>query len=582
MRSRSGVVTRLLTALLLAAALLPAFGAPAGVAQAAEGTAEVNGVGRLVKPSAGFSFAIKVGDNGRALGALSYDDHAARLRLHATRIDSVALADGSVTIAGVGRNGKLDGQAFRLIATEARAGRPARLVFEATDAAGKPYRAESNVRIGSVRVVPAAPRGQGRASPTAAPPSPTVTATPTRTPTPVPTPTPDTSASQKTEVGYAPDAGARLTSADGAVAVEIPPGAIAEPATFSHAELAGPVTVPEARLARTWKLEAQASSDGHLIRQFVLPLSLTVRYTDADLAVLGVPAEKLQLYYQDDAGAWIRIPATVDTTARTVTAAVDHFTVFALGTGEAFETAGGAGTSFVDNFANLNAWTTSAGTGAVAGNILTANGTGGADDRFMLTNASAYTDLTYEAGVSDQSVNANHRAGIILRYSAASGGSYYFAYLNNGQVGLGKVTNGGALANVGPAPVNIGYAQGTFVWLRVVATAANLEVYTAPAASGPWTQRIVAVDATPLVSGGVGLLNDNTGTTTRAARFRDPLVTVTLPQDWSGITQQAGRPGLLWDRTTGSPHGGTGSLQLFSGNGANVGLTAQTTNNANT
>ncbi|HEV8636563.1 MAG TPA: hypothetical protein VG370_20275, partial [Chloroflexota bacterium] len=153
---------------------------------------------------------------------------------------------------------------------------------------------------------------------------------------------------------------------------------------------------------------------------------------------------------------------------------------------------------------------------------------------------------------------------------------------NNGQVGLGKVTNGGALANVGPAPVNIGYAQGTFVWVRVVATSANLEAYTAPAAGGPWTQRIVAVDATPLTSGGVGLLNDNTGTTTRAARFRDPLVTVTLPQDWSGITQQAGRPGLLWDRTAGSPHGGTGSLQLFSGNGANVGLTAQTTNNANT
>jgi len=59
------------------------------------------------------------------------------------------------------------------------------------------------------------------------------------------------------------------------------------------------------------------------------------------LTALGVAAEKLQLYYQNDDGAWIRIPATVDTTAQTVTAAVDHFTVFALGTGEAFETAGG-------------------------------------------------------------------------------------------------------------------------------------------------------------------------------------------------------------------------------------------------
>ena len=40
------------------------------------------------------------------------------------------------------------------------------------------------------------------------------------------------------------------------------------------------------------------------------------------------------------------------------------------------------------------------------------------------------------------------------------------------------------------------------------------------------------------------------------------------------------RSGVLWDKISGSAHGGTGSLQLFSGNSGFAGYAAQTTSNS--
>jgi hypothetical protein len=594
---------RSLNVLLLLCLLFTMLPIAAASAAAPTPTWRVVGSGRLGN-GASFSATVDAGAAGTPRGTIVYAAPG-QPRIAATILDSLTTGQGTATVTGKTRRGR-DLLAFKMTFVERSNLSPALLRFELT---GTPT-ADTFVKTGSIKItVPPAAAVTAPPSTTAAPTTPVANATstaapPTNTPTiapptttptsapptttptevppnstplPSPSPTPAPSVEQRAE----PTTVTRMTAAAGSVTLEVPPGAIAEPATFSHTDRGGRFSTDSQRMLRSFKLEAKAN-DGRQIRQFATPLHLVVKYTDADLTTLRVDARKLHLYYQDDVtGAWVQVPSVVDPVARTLTAALDHFTVFAIGTGEGFETAGAAATVFTDNFANLQAWTTAQGTGAVAANILTANGTNGADDRFMLTSA-AYGDLTYEAGISDQSLNANHRMGLIFRHSSAAGGSYYFAYLNNGQVGLGKVVNGGALTNVGPAPVNIGYAANTFVWVRVQVTGADIVLSTANAAGGPWTQRIATTDAGPLAAGAVGVYNDNTAGVTRVSRFRDPLIRQTMPLDWTGITQTTGRPGVAWDRLASSAHGGSGSIQLFAANAANVGYVAQTTNNANT
>lgn len=130
---------------------------------------------------------------------------------------------------------------------------------------------------------------------------------------------------------YDPRIGVRVTSPDGAVEVTVPAGAVGELATFSHADVPTPPAGRGPRLARAFRLEASTVNGNRPVTRFDRPLRLVTRYTDDDLRALRTPATALGLYYQDPAGAWIGVPSTVDPAARTITAAVDHFTVFAVG-----------------------------------------------------------------------------------------------------------------------------------------------------------------------------------------------------------------------------------------------------------
>jgi hypothetical protein len=144
---------------------------------------------------------------------------------------------------------------------------------------------------------------------------------------------------------YDPSLGVRVTSPDGGVQLTAPTGALTEPATFSHESIDPPGAVGGGvRLSKAFKLEAQAT-DKKAIKRFARPLRLVVRYDDADLAALKVRPSALRLFYQDDSSAWRVIPTTLDSTARTLRAEVDHFTVFAAGTagpGDTFDRADSA------------------------------------------------------------------------------------------------------------------------------------------------------------------------------------------------------------------------------------------------
>lgn len=65
------------------------------------------------------------------------------------------------------------------------------------------------------------------------------------------------------------------------------------------------------------------------VTQFNQPITLVIRYSDADVA--GIDEAALQLHYWSDAQqTWVQVPATVDPVNNTITATLDHLTLFAI------------------------------------------------------------------------------------------------------------------------------------------------------------------------------------------------------------------------------------------------------------
>src|SRR2546422_3641848 len=372
--------------------------APTGPARAEGGGFAVAGAGNLVGSSGDarrgaartFGLYATVGIDGRPRGVVSYVDRDARIRLHADSIEQLTVADGVATLVGSARVGGEEGQRFRLILRERRGGGAHHTTIEISRPSQPAYRADADVGAGSLRITQRAVR-----------------------PAPTPTRTPSSPAARAragdAEVSHQPGASTRLTSQDGAVQLDVPPGAVVEAASFSQADLPTAQPNEQVRLAHTFRLDARTVQSRRPLTSFRKPLRLSVAYGDADLAALGTGPAGLKLFYQDASGAWIRLPAQVDQSSRRLTAAIDHFTVFALGTGDGFEAAGaGLGLSFLDDFASLSAWTARSGGGAVAANALTTTGAASTRDLYVLANAGAYTDLTFETQVADLAPAARH------------------------------------------------------------------------------------------------------------------------------------------------------------------------------
>ena len=439
----------------------------------------------------------------------------------------------------------------------------------------------------------ASPRTTPPASPTPAPtvePTARSTASPRTTPTASPTPastvesTPRptvtvlqptaTATPSEDETAVTPNDGGQLSSRDRTVTVDVPAGAVEQPLRIRY-ELAGEGRCGDVRIARSFHLTA-IDTAGRAVSRFRAPLTLTVKYTSSELSRAGIDETTAGLYYLNESrGAWERLPSEVDEARQQVSGTVDHFSVFAVG-GETFEVASGSGNAFSDNFANLLAWTTASGGGTVSSSSLTSSGANGVYDIFVVTNSGNYSDFTYQAQVRDASLNGSHYVGLIGRYQSTS--NYYSAVLSGGTtISLYKVV-GGTTTLVGSAAQT--YSANTPYWLKLDLSGSSIRVWFATnsgGAPGSFAQKISVTD-TSLTRGQVGLINANAGGSTRRGIFAGPGVTSSLPQDWGGIVQQTGRPGLIWDKVTAA-HGGSGSLQLFGGSSTFVGYAAQTTSN---
>ena len=156
---------------------------------------------------------------------------------------------------------------------------------------------------------------------------------------------------------FVPGRATVLRSPRGRVAISVPGNAFKQVLSLRYRF--ADVVVPELRAARQpvpsatpnqrrslglFFLDAR-DDQGREVHQFDAPLTFTLRYTDDQLRVLGIPPGALGLFWFDPAravahpdgatrlGAWVPVEASIDSLARTVTAQVDHFSAYALGNG---------------------------------------------------------------------------------------------------------------------------------------------------------------------------------------------------------------------------------------------------------
>jgi hypothetical protein len=133
-------------------------------------------------------------------------------------------------------------------------------------------------------------------------------------------------------------AGGGLTNRDGSVALLFPPNAVTTPVTITYSGLVTPThSLGSAHSAgHSFLLEARDSA-GRPITQFAQPYTLTISYTDEQLAALSIDEADLNVAFWDGS-AWVNVlpcdGCSVDTVNNRLTAVLDHFTEFALFSGE--------------------------------------------------------------------------------------------------------------------------------------------------------------------------------------------------------------------------------------------------------
>lgn len=132
----------------------------------------------------------------------------------------------------------------------------------------------------------------------------------------------------------APGSTTNVVTADGLLTITIPPDAVDTTATVQVAAVS-PGQTPTVG-AGLFKIGDQVfeitvtDAAGQPVRQFGQALTLTFTFAAADLPA-GITPEDLQVFYWDEQlQAWIAVPSERDPASRTITATVDHLTIFAV------------------------------------------------------------------------------------------------------------------------------------------------------------------------------------------------------------------------------------------------------------
>jgi RHS repeat-associated protein len=165
--------------------------------------------------------------------------------------------------------------------------------------------------------------------------APTPTGTPQPTPTPLPAsvlpplaPTPDLPG--VTVTATIGSTGGRVSSADGRVTVDVPAGvfptAVNVTVTRKDHHLLG-APWPDSPLVGAWQFDATTVQGGAPLHTFPSNVTVSVRFGGGDL--IGRNPATLAFWTWDDLNRqWVSVPAALDATQQTMTASLNHFSVY--------------------------------------------------------------------------------------------------------------------------------------------------------------------------------------------------------------------------------------------------------------
>lgn len=131
-----------------------------------------------------------------------------------------------------------------------------------------------------------------------------------------------------------PAADTTVTTADGWLTVIVPPGAAPAGSTLHvRALTAGERPALGAGLILVDGLIYEVlivDAEGRQVRRFSQPLTLIFRRPAGDMPPGSAPQDLLVFHWDEGLEAWIALPSQRSANGRTVTAQVDHLTIFAL------------------------------------------------------------------------------------------------------------------------------------------------------------------------------------------------------------------------------------------------------------
>jgi len=138
--------------------------------------------------------------------------------------------------------------------------------------------------------------------------------------------------------------GGSASLSDGSVSVSVPAAAVSGSGTVSINPTTS-YTAPggDKQVVGGKSYDLAVTIDDAEVTVFTEPVTLTFSYNDSDIS--GLDESTLAIYYWDeDSSQWVEVGGTVDAGNNTITATVNHFTMFAILGEEAEEVTPSAGT----------------------------------------------------------------------------------------------------------------------------------------------------------------------------------------------------------------------------------------------
>lgn len=130
--------------------------------------------------------------------------------------------------------------------------------------------------------------------------------------------------------GIVPAAGGIVSSQGGDVSLEFPSAAVAQPVRINYKSI-NQYAAPDFRIVREFELSAVTNDTAPTrLTRFSAPVKLTIRHSAEEMS--GLNYGDLKLYWHDDAaGSWVPVENQINNGDGSITASLNHFSVYSSG-----------------------------------------------------------------------------------------------------------------------------------------------------------------------------------------------------------------------------------------------------------